>query len=185
MRERAVTISGMSKTYAVTGWRVGTIIAPPHLTARVPPGPRLRLDRRRRPACRRPAPSPIACPATYYDQLAADYQARRDRFCKALWEIGFDFEPPEGAYYVMAGVSAFGVTDDVDFAPLPGPRHRRRDRPRLELLPGQGAGASLRSLLLLQARFHTRRSRRAAAEAARDRVSWPAVVLSFRQGKPP
>ena len=82
MRERSVTISGMSKTYAVTGWRVGTMIAPPHADARLPPGPRLRLDRRRRPACRRPAPSPTGCPATITTQLAADYQARRDRFCR-------------------------------------------------------------------------------------------------------
>ncbi len=50
MRERSVTIGGMSKTYAVTGWRVGTMIAPPRPDARLPPGPRLRLDRRRRPA---------------------------------------------------------------------------------------------------------------------------------------
>ena len=50
MRERSVTIGGMSKTYAVTGWRVGTMIAPPHADPRLPPGPRLRLDRRRRPA---------------------------------------------------------------------------------------------------------------------------------------
>ena len=42
-------------------------------------------------------------PRPYYAQLAADYQARRDRFCQALWEIGFEFEPPEGAYYIMAG----------------------------------------------------------------------------------
>ena len=55
-------------------------------------------------------------PRPYYSQLAADYQARRDRFCKALWEIGFDFEPPQGAYYIMAGIAAFGATDDVDFA---------------------------------------------------------------------
>ena len=55
-------------------------------------------------------------PRPYYTQLAADYQARRDRFCKALWEIGFEFEAPQGAYYIMAGITAFGVTDDVDFA---------------------------------------------------------------------
>ena len=89
-------------------------------------------------------------PRAYYDRLAADYQARRDRFCRALTEVGFELEPPEGAYYVMAGISAFGVIDDVDFARLPGPRRRRRHGARLEFLPGQGAGAFVRPLLLLQ-----------------------------------
>jgi aminotransferase len=114
MRERAVTISGMSKTYAVTGWRVGTIIAPPQLSHAfrqvhdfVSIGAAAPLQEAGAVAYRMPRP--------YYARLAADYQARRDRICKALWEIGFEFEPPEGAYYIMAGVSAFGVTDDVEF----------------------------------------------------------------------
>jgi aminotransferase len=114
MRERTVTISGMSKTYAVTGWRVGTMIAPPALSHAfrqvhdfVSIGAAAPLQEAGALAYRFPRP--------YYTQLAADYQARRDRFCKVLWEVGFDFEPPEGAYYIMAGVSAFGVTDDVDF----------------------------------------------------------------------
>jgi aminotransferase len=115
MSERSVTISGMSKTYAVTGWRVGTMIAPPKLTRAfrqvhdfVSIGAAAPLQEAGAVAYRLPRP--------YYVQLRADYQARRDRFCKALWEIGFDFEPPQGAYYIMAGISAFGATDDVDFA---------------------------------------------------------------------
>jgi aminotransferase len=52
----------------------------------------------------------------YYVQLAADYQARRDRLCAVLWDVGFEFDPPEGAYYIMAGIAAFGVDDDVAFA---------------------------------------------------------------------
>jgi aminotransferase len=55
-------------------------------------------------------------PRAYYARLAADYQARRDRLCKALWEVGFAFEPPQGAYYIMAGIDAFGYDDDVAFA---------------------------------------------------------------------
>jgi len=115
MRERSVTISGMSKTYAVTGWRVGTIIAPRGLTAAfrqmhdfVAIGAAAPLQAAGAVAYRFPRP--------YYAQLAADYQARRDRLSKALWEVGFEFEPPQGAYYIMAGISAFAVTDDVDFA---------------------------------------------------------------------
>jgi aminotransferase len=114
MRERAVTISGMSKTYAVTGWRVGTMIAPPQLSHAfrqvhdfVSIGAAAPLQEAGAIAYRLPRP--------YYAQLAADYQARRDRFSKALWDVGFDFEPPEGAYYIMAGISAFGCDDDVEF----------------------------------------------------------------------
>jgi len=115
MSERSVTISGMSKTYAVTGWRVGSIIAPPHLTHAfrqvhdfVSIGAAAPLQEAGAVAYR--------FPRDYYARLAADYQARRDRFCKELWEIGFAFEPPEGAYYIMAGIQAFGATEDVAFA---------------------------------------------------------------------
>jgi aminotransferase len=55
-------------------------------------------------------------PRDYYTRLASDYQARRDRLCLALQEIGFGLDLPQGAYYVMTDVSAFGVTDDVAFA---------------------------------------------------------------------
>jgi aminotransferase len=115
MRERSVTISGMSKTYAVTGWRVGTIIAPPALTHAfrqvhdfVSIGAAAPLQEAGAVAYR--------LPRAYYDRLAADYQARRDRFCSVLGEVGFEFEPPEGAYYIMAGIAPFGVTDDVEFS---------------------------------------------------------------------
>jgi aminotransferase len=115
MSDRSVTISGMSKTYAVTGWRVGTIIAPPPLTHAfrqvhdfVSIGAAAPLQEAGAVAYR--------LPRDYYARLAADYQARRDRFCKALWEIGFSFESPEGAYYIMAGIDAFAATDDVAFA---------------------------------------------------------------------
>jgi aminotransferase len=115
MRERSVTISGMSKTYAVTGWRVGTMIAPPNLT---------RSFRQVHDYVSIGAAAPLQeagafayrMPRDYYVRLAADYQARRDRLCGALVEIGFGLEPPRGAYYVMADITAFGATDDVAFA---------------------------------------------------------------------
>jgi len=115
MRERSVTIGGMSKTYAVTGWRVGTIIAPQAMTHAfrqihdyVSIGAAAPLQEAGAFAYR--------MPREYYTQLAADYQARRDRLCSALLEIGFDLELPHGAYYVMANIEAFGATDDVAFA---------------------------------------------------------------------
>jgi aminotransferase len=115
MHDRTVTVGGMSKTYSVTGWRVGTILAPPVLT---------RAFRQMHDFVSIGAAAPLQeagavayrLPREYYDRLAHDYQARRDRLCNALIEIGFDLTPPEGAYYVMAGIEAFGTMDDVEFA---------------------------------------------------------------------
>jgi len=112
MRERTVTISGMSKTYGVTGWRIGTITAPPKLTHAfrqlhdfVSIGAAAPLQEAGATAYR--------LPLGYYEKLAADYQARRDTFCQTLREVGFAFEPPQGAYYVMAGIDGFGFEDDI------------------------------------------------------------------------
>jgi aminotransferase len=117
MRDRTVTISGMSKTYAVTGWRIGTIVAAQRLTKAfrqlhdfVSIGAAAPLQEAGAVAYR--------MPRDYYHHLAADYQARRDRLCSALQAIGFLLEPPAGAYYVMADYRAFarGPLDDVAFA---------------------------------------------------------------------
>ncbi|CAN5842927.1 aminotransferase class I/II-fold pyridoxal phosphate-dependent enzyme [soil metagenome] len=117
MRERSVTISGMSKTYGVTGWRVGTITAPRELTWAfrqmhdfVAIGAAAPLQEAGAVAYR--------LPREYYDRLRADYQSRRDRLCKALLEVGFDLDLPQGAYYVMADFSAFvgDAPDDEAFA---------------------------------------------------------------------
>jgi len=115
MDERSVVIGGMSKTYAVTGWRIGTIMAPASLTQSfrqvhdfVSIGAAAPLQQAGAVAYR--------LPRDYYIRLAADYQARRDRFCSTLWNVGFEFDAPEGAYYIMAGTGAFGAFDDVEFA---------------------------------------------------------------------
>jgi len=115
MRERSVTVGGMSKTYSVTGWRVGSILAPAHLTHAfrqihdfVSIGAAAPLQEAGAVAYR--------MPREYYTKLAAEYQARRDRLCSALLEVGFDLDLPQGAYYVMANIEAFGVADDVAFS---------------------------------------------------------------------
>ncbi len=115
MKERTVTIGGMSKTYGVTGWRVGTIIAPPNLT---------HAFRQTHDYVSIGAAAPLQAagalayrmPRSYYDALAADYQTRRDKFTAALIDCGFTLQPPQGAYYIMAGIEAFGAKDDVSFA---------------------------------------------------------------------
>ncbi|WP_422927593.1 pyridoxal phosphate-dependent aminotransferase [Singulisphaera sp. PoT] len=115
MQERTVTVGGMSKTFAVTGWRIGTMIAPKGLTHAfrqihdyVSIGAAAPLQEAGAFAYR--------MPREYFARLSQDYQARRDRLCSALLEIGFDLELPHGAYYVMANIEAFGATDDVAFA---------------------------------------------------------------------
>ena len=118
MRERTVTVSGASKTFSVTGWRVGTIVAPPVLTQAI---------RKVHDFLTVGAPAPlqeaVAAGLTelgrpYYASLAADYRARRDVLVPALREAGFECLPPQGAYYVLADFAALSDLDDTAFAHL-------------------------------------------------------------------
>jgi aminotransferase len=114
MAERSVTISGLSKTFSITGWRLGYCIAPPEITAGI---------RKAHDFLTVGAPHPLqmagaaalALPAEYYEKLRSDYQRRRDILLSYLREAGFVFHAPEGAYYVMTDVSALGGTDDHAF----------------------------------------------------------------------
>jgi aspartate/methionine/tyrosine aminotransferase len=112
MRERTVTINALSKTYAVTGWRVGWAMAAPALMA----GIRSTHDFLTVAAA---TPLQIAgvtalgLPASYYEELREGYAARRDAMMRILADAGFAAEAPEGAYYVMADVSSLGLPDDV------------------------------------------------------------------------
>lgn len=115
MRDRSVTISGMSKTFGVTGWRVGTMIASPRLSKAfrqihdfVSIGAAAPLQEAGAVAYR--------MPRSYFEQLAAGYERRRDLFMATLDRVGFACVPPQGSYYVMANIEAFGVDDDVEFA---------------------------------------------------------------------
>ena len=115
MRERTVTISGLSKTFSCTGWRLGYAIAPFELSSPI---------RKVHDFLTVGAPAPLqaagavgmAFDAEYYNRLALDYRARRDLLCGALAEAGFTFTVPEGAYYVLAGFSALSDDDDTTFA---------------------------------------------------------------------
>ncbi len=115
MRERTVVVNSMSKTYSVTGWRVGYCIAPPHITSAI---------RKVHDFLTVGAAAPLqaagafalSLPESYYTHLATDYQARRDLFLPALEKAGFGVSVPRGAYYVMTDISRFGFANDVDFA---------------------------------------------------------------------
>jgi aspartate/methionine/tyrosine aminotransferase len=116
MRERTVTVSGFSKTFSVTGWRVGTVIAPPALTDAI---------RKVHDFLTVGAPAPLqeACAVAlatlgpeYYDGLRSDYEARGEVLHRALTESGFGCTRPEGAYYIMADISGLTEMDDDAFA---------------------------------------------------------------------
>ncbi|HSH69603.1 MAG TPA: aminotransferase class I/II-fold pyridoxal phosphate-dependent enzyme [Deferrisomatales bacterium] len=115
MRERTVTVGGMSKTYSVTGWRIGTAIAPPDLTAAIRKVHDFLTVGAAAPL-QRAGVTALQFPPAYYADLAASYRAKRDRFVPVLEEVGFRCFRPQGAYYVMAEFGAFSDEDSTAFA---------------------------------------------------------------------
>ena len=116
MRERTITISGYSKTFSITGWRIGTIVAPRETTDAI---------RKVHDFLTVGAPAPLqeavavameTLGRDFYEGLARDYRARRDLLCGALVEAGFRCTPPAGAYYVMTDFSALSNLPDDRFA---------------------------------------------------------------------
>jgi aspartate/methionine/tyrosine aminotransferase len=115
MADRTVTINGLSKTYSVTGWRVGWTISPPSLTGAI---------RKVHDFLTVGAPAPLqeagsvamGLPDAYYGKLAADYQRRRDVLLDVLERHHFTCYKPFGAYYIMTDIRSFGFADDVEFA---------------------------------------------------------------------
>ena len=115
MRDRTVTISALSKTYAVTGWRVGWAVADARLSA----GIRAVHDFLTVAAAAPLQHAGIAAlkmPQTYYDRIRLDYAKRRETMLAVLAEVGFEARPPEGAYYVMADIGHLGFEDDTKAA---------------------------------------------------------------------
>jgi len=115
MRERTITINGLSKTYSVTGWRVGYAIAPPHLTDGIRKVHDFLTVGAAAPLQEAGARA-LELPESYYLELARAYQARRDLLLDGLREAGFQCTVPRGAYYIMAGTSSLTRDDDVAYA---------------------------------------------------------------------
>jgi aminotransferase len=114
MFERTLSCSSLSKTYAITGWRLGYIIAPDYVTA----GARKVHDFLTVGAphpLQQAAATALAFPDEYYTQLRDDYTRRKAVFTAYLGEAGLAYTDPQGAYYVLVDVSGFGVTNDHDF----------------------------------------------------------------------
>ncbi|MFI5242722.1 MAG: pyridoxal phosphate-dependent aminotransferase [Gemmatimonadales bacterium] len=115
MAERTITISGLSKTFSCTGWRLGYAIAPEKESVAI---------RKVHDFLTVGAPAPLqaaaaigmAFDADYYNHLALDYRARRDVLCESLREAGFTFSVPEGAYYILADFSQLSDLPDDEFA---------------------------------------------------------------------
>jgi len=115
MAERTITISGLSKTFSCTGWRLGYAIAPDRESVAI---------RKVHDFLTVGAPAPLqqaaavgmALDADYYNHLALDYRARREILCDALRNAGFSFTAPEGAYYILAGYESMSTLGDVEFA---------------------------------------------------------------------
>lgn len=114
MKDLTITISGLSKTYAVTGWRIGTVIAPEDLTLGI---------RRMHDYLTVGAPAPLQragvaalqLPASYYQELTAFYAGQRERMLAILDEAGIPYFRPEGSYFVLTDVESFGFATDTAF----------------------------------------------------------------------
>lgn len=115
MRERTIVVNGMSKTFSVTGWRVGYIIAPPGISGAI---------RKMHDFVTVGAPAPLQdagavalrLPDSYFADLAIHYQQRRDRLMKMLADAGLNPMLPKGAYYIMCDIGRWGYPNDVEFA---------------------------------------------------------------------
>ncbi len=114
MRERTIICNSLSKTYSITGWRLGYVIACPEVIDRV---------KKVHDFLTVGAAAPLMEAAVvglnfgddYYENLAAHYQKMKDTFVGGIRDLGFKFTDPEGAYFVLVDVSEFGVNDDVSF----------------------------------------------------------------------
>lgn len=114
MAERTLSCSSLSKTYSITGWRLGYVIAPPAV-----------IDGLRKvhdfltvgaaAPLQEAAVTALGFPDSYYRGLLGEYAAKRALFLRGLDEAGLRYTVPQGAYYVMVDVGEFGVTDDVAF----------------------------------------------------------------------
>ena len=115
LRDRTITINALSKTYSVTGWRVGWAIAPPEVTSAIRKVHDFLTVGAAAPLQEAGAVA-LGFPQAYYDSLAAEYLERRNRMLGILAQAGLKCFTPRGAYYIMTDISAFGFANDVEFA---------------------------------------------------------------------
>jgi aminotransferase len=114
MRERTVVVNSLSKTYSVTGWRVGYCIAPPDITSAIRKVHDFLTVGAANPL-QHAGTYALSLPGSYYDELRREYQRKRDFIVPVLQKAGLKCDFPEGAYYVMTDISDFGFENDVEF----------------------------------------------------------------------
>ena len=114
MRERTICCSSLSKTYSITGWRLGYTIAPPEITDRIKKVHDFLTVGAAAPLQEAVVPG-LKFGQDYYDGLTATYTRKKDLFIKGLDDIGISHTDPQGAYYVMLDISEYGYGSDLDF----------------------------------------------------------------------
>lgn len=114
MRERTIICNSLSKTYSITGWRLGYVIASPEIVERVKKVHDFLTVGAAAPLMEA-AVTGLNFPDEYYRDLQAHYTHMKELFTGGLKQLGFSYTEPQGAYYVLMDVSEFGVTDDVTF----------------------------------------------------------------------
>ena len=114
MRDRCVLVNSLSKTYSVTGWRVGWVIAPPELTASIRKVHDFLTVGAAAPL-QQAGVTALNLPDSYYTDLAGNYETKRNLLVEILDNAGFRCYLPKGAYYVMCDISRFDFRDDVAF----------------------------------------------------------------------
>ena len=114
MRERTVLVNSLSKTYSVTGWRVGFVLAAPDLSASIRKVHDFLTVGAAAPL-QQAGVTALSLPDSYYEKLSVEYQKRRDLLSQRLGQAGFRCYRPNGAYYIMTDISEFGFPDDLSF----------------------------------------------------------------------
>lgn len=114
MRERSILVNSMSKTYSVTGWRVGWVLAPPDLTDSIRKVHDFLTVGAAAPLQAAGAMA-LALPDGYYAKVASEYAGRRAHLLESLIEAGFRCYVPGGAYYIMTDISKLGFANDTEF----------------------------------------------------------------------
>lgn len=114
MFERTISCSSLSKTYSITGWRLGYTIAPAEITERIKKVHDFLTVGAAAPL-QEAVVTALNFDDSYYDEVLDLYTAKRDLFCQGLDSIGLEHNVPQGAYYVIMDISEFGYDSDLDF----------------------------------------------------------------------
>jgi N-succinyldiaminopimelate aminotransferase len=114
LADRTVTVSSMGKTFSLTGWKIGWVVAPPPLRDAVQRAHQFVTFATASPLQAATAAA-LRLPDSYFQELAASYLARREKLLRGLREAGLPAHAPEGSYFILADISHLGFPDDVAF----------------------------------------------------------------------